>query len=158
MRSPSLRIHALDREPELFDDALALALGCGRDLARRISREPTGEPLALALAALGAAQDVAVRILVSGELHSGARYTSIGALIRLKEALNPAAARRVIAALNGGAKDRKAHYQPVLDPTASRTPSREAAAAAPGSNVSPETARRRRALAFAARNGAQRTG
>ncbi len=82
-----------------------------------------GRTLAVALAALGAAQDVAVRILISGDLQSGARYTRVGSLIRLKDGLNPAAARRVIAALIGAPRPRPhRQHQPVLDPNASSAP------------------------------------
>jgi hypothetical protein len=148
-----LENHALEREPEMFNAVLAQALGCGRELADRIAKEPSGEPLAVALAALGAAQDVAVRILISGDLQSGAKYTRIGSLIRLKDGLNPAAARRVIAALMGPQRERRAQYQPVLDPAAAETPSR-AATQARGLNATPEAQRRQRAFAFAAQNGA----
>ena len=115
---------ALEREPELFVATLAALLGCSRDLAERIAKEPSGEPLAVALAALDAPQDVAVRILISGDLQSGARYTRLGSLIRLGVGLNPAAARRVIAALIGAPKGRRAQHQPVLDGAAAATPSR----------------------------------
>jgi uncharacterized protein (DUF2336 family) len=147
----SLENHALEREPALFNHALSEALGCSRDLAERIATEPSGEPLAVALAALGAAQDVAVRILISGDLQSGAKYSRIGALVRLKDGLNSAAARRVIAALIGAPKERRAHYQPVLDPQASKTPSRGAATPlASGLGATPEAQRRQRAFAFSA--------
>lgn len=125
-----LEDHALEREPELFNDVLAQALRCGCDLAERIAREPSGEPLAVALAALGAAHDVTVRILISGDLQSGAKYARIGSLARLKDGLDPAAARRVIAALIGAPKERPRRHQPVLDPSASATPSRAAPASA----------------------------
>ena len=132
----------------MFNEVLAAALGCSRDLAERIAKEPSGEPLAVALAALDAPQDVAVRILVSGDLYSGARYSRIGSLIRLKDGLNPAAARRVVAALIGAPRERRAHYQPVLDPTAAQTPGR--AAPARSLSNSPEAQRRQRAFAFEA--------
>jgi uncharacterized protein (DUF2336 family) len=151
-----LESHALEREPELFNHVLAQALGCGGDLAERIAKEPSGEPLAVALAALGAPQDVAVRILISGDLNSGARYTRIGSLIRLREGLNPAAARRVIAALIGAPRERRAQYQPVLDPQAAQTPSR--AGAGRDLSASPEALRRQRAFAFAAQQGGQKSG
>ncbi len=121
-----LERYALEREPELFIAALAHRLGCGRDLAERIAKEPSGEPLAVALAALDAPQDVAVRILISGDLQSGAKYTRLGSLIRLGVGLNPTAARRVIAALVGAPKARRAQHQPVLDANASATPGRAA--------------------------------
>jgi uncharacterized protein (DUF2336 family) len=131
-----LERHALEREPELFAAALAQMLGCGRDLAERITREPSGEALAVALAALGAPEDVAVRILISGDLNSGARYTRVGSLIRLGVGLSPAAARRVIGALLGGPMTRRAQHEPVLDGRASPTPSRAAGASTrqPGHN------------------------
>jgi len=121
-----LERQALEREPELFVATLAALLGCARDLAERIATEPSGEPLAVALAALDAPQDVAVRILISGDLQSGAKYTRLGSLIRLGVGLNPAAARRVIAALIGAPKARRAQHQPVLDTNAAATPSRAA--------------------------------
>jgi hypothetical protein len=146
-----LESYALEREPELFNDALAKALGCSLDLAERIAKEPSGEPLAVALAALGAAQDASVRILISGDLQSGARYTRIGSLVRLKDGLNPAAARRVIAALIGAPKPRAHHqHRPVLDADASPTPSRAApASAARGLRADPN-APRQRVFAFTA--------
>jgi uncharacterized protein (DUF2336 family) len=131
-----LERYALEREPELFVATLAQLLGCSRDLAERIAKEPSGEPLAVALAAFDAPQDVAVRILISGDLQSGAKYTRLGSLIRLGVGLNPAAARRVVSALVGAPKGRRAQHQPVLDATASATPSR----AAPGTTNAREGA------------------
>jgi uncharacterized protein (DUF2336 family) len=145
-----LETHALEREPELFNGVLAQALGCSLDLAERIAKEPSGEPLAVALAALGAAQDVAVRILVSGDLQSGARYARIGSLVRLKDGLHPAAARRIMAALAGERKERRERHQPVLDPKASPSPSRAAPAA-------PDALRRQPLLASAGQT-AQKSG
>jgi uncharacterized protein (DUF2336 family) len=155
-----LELYALEREPELFIEVLAQSLGCSRDLGERIAKEPSGEPLAVALAALDAPQDVAVRILISGDLQSGAKYTRIGSLIRLRDGLHPAAARRVIAALVGAQKEPRALHQPILDPQASATPSRPAAATAPRAmSASPEALRRQRAFAFAAAHqSVQRSG
>ena len=62
-----------------------------------------------------------------------------------------AAARRVIAALTGARKERTAHHQPVLDPHASATPSRPAAAPpAHVMGVSAQAIRRQRAFALEA--------
>jgi uncharacterized protein (DUF2336 family) len=119
-----LERQALEREPELFISTLASLLGCSPDLADRIAKEPSGEPLAVALAALDVPQDVAVRVLISGDLQSGAKYTRLGSLIRLGVGLNPAAARRVIAALVGAPKARRAQHQPVLDAKAAAAPGR----------------------------------
>ena len=94
--------------------------------------------------ALDAPADSAVRILISGD------YTRIGSLIRLIDGLSPAAARRVIAALNGAPNERRAHYQPVLDPSAAAAPSRAGPAAATTTeDASAAAARRQRAFAVA---------
>jgi uncharacterized protein (DUF2336 family) len=144
----ALEQFALSRQPEQFVETLAYALECETDLADRIVKEPSGEPLAVALAALDARHDVAVRILISGDLHSGANYTRIGSLLRLKDGLNRAAARRVIAALTGAQKDPRARRDPALDREAAATPSRASGARVLSS--SPEALRRQRAFAFAA--------
>jgi uncharacterized protein (DUF2336 family) len=138
-----LEQHALARQPDLFAKVLAQALACGGDLAERIVREPSGEPLAVAVRALDAPQDAAVRILISGD------YVRIGSLIRLIDGLSPVAARRVIAALAGAQKERRGHYRPVLDPDASLAPGRVVSAIASSPSANASAARRQRALAFA---------
>jgi len=139
---------ALDAEPERFASALAEALECSLELATRIARDPSGEPLAVALAALGSPDDVAVRVLTSRDLQDGVDYRRVGALARLKDALNPAAAALVVTAMIGDSARPHARRQPVLDPGASPTPSRPAGSAA-NEAVSPAALRRRRAFAFA---------
>ena len=154
---------ALEAEPERFVGALAQALECSLELADRIAHDSSGEPLAVALAALGAPSDVAVRILTSRDLQDGADYRRVGALARLKDALNPAAAGLVMAAMIGDSARPRARQQPVLDPGASTTPSRprgaaasqDLARAAPRTwikeiQLTPAVLRRRRAFAFAA--------
>jgi uncharacterized protein (DUF2336 family) len=139
-----LERHALARQTELFINGLAQALGCGHDFAARLAGEPSGEPLAVALKALDMPADSAVRILISGD------YTRIGSLIRLIDGLGPGAARRVIAALIGAPKEQRAHYQPVLDPSAASTPGRAAAAVATvNEETSAAAAHRQRAFAVA---------
>jgi uncharacterized protein (DUF2336 family) len=136
--------HALARHAELFIAALAQALGCERALAERIATDQSGEPMAVALKALEAPQDLTVRVLISGE------YSRIGSLIRLTDGLNPAAARRVIGALVGAQKARRAQYQPALDPDAAPAPGRAAAApAAAALNPGASAAQRQRAFAHA---------
>jgi uncharacterized protein (DUF2336 family) len=121
--APRLERHALARQPALFIAALADALGCEEADAERIVAEPTGEPLAVALAALGASEHATMRILLLGD--AGRIDTKrLGALTRMKDALNPAAARRIIAALIGADRQERTTSQPVLDPTAAPTPSR----------------------------------
>ncbi len=149
---------ALDAEPERFADALADALQCAPDFAKRIACDVSGEPLAAALAALDAPDDVTVRVLTSRDLQDGADYRRVGALARLKDALNPAAAGLVVAAMIGDASRPHARHQPVLDAGASTTPSRPIGSAAPRAEprvwiketqLTPAALRRRRAFAFA---------
>ena len=107
--------------------------------------------------------DVAVRVLTSRDLQDGADYRRVGALARLKDALNPAAAGLVMAAMIGDSARPRARHQPVLDPGASTTPSRPSGAAASQdparaaprtwikeTQLTPAVLRRRRAFAFAA--------
>ena len=97
-----LELAAVARQPERFLALFAKALDCEPELARKIVDDPTGEPLAVALAALGAANEVLVRILISNDLLAGAAYQRIGALTRLNNALDRNAARMVVAALRDG--------------------------------------------------------
>jgi uncharacterized protein (DUF2336 family) len=140
---------ALDAEPERFAGALAEALECSLELAKRIAGDSSGEPLAVALAALGAPDDVAVRVLTSRDLQDGADYRRVGALARLKDALNPAAAALVVTAMIGDSARPRARRQTVLDASASATPSRPAGYAANEADSTPAALRRRRAFAFA---------
>jgi hypothetical protein len=87
-----------DRE---FAEALGAALGADPALAQRIAADPAGEPLAVALIALGAPRDVAVRIVTGRDMQDGAGYPRIQALARLADRLSQAAARRIVAALVG---------------------------------------------------------
>jgi uncharacterized protein (DUF2336 family) len=139
-----LEQHALGHRRELFIATLAQALGCEHALAERIAMDHSGEPMAVALKALEAPQDLTVRILISGE------YSRIGALVRLTDGLNTAAARRVIGALSGAQSGRRAQYQPALDPDASSAPSRAAAASTASSlDAGAGAAQRQRAFALA---------
>jgi hypothetical protein len=97
-----LERHALERQTELFEADLAAALGCSPELASRIAEDPSGEPLAVALAAIGASNEVCVRILTSRDMAEGPDYPRLGALARLQGALGVAAARAVISAITGG--------------------------------------------------------
>jgi len=96
-----LELAAVARQPERFVAILAEALDCEPDLARRIVDDASGEPLAVALAALGAANEVLVRVLISNDLRAGASYQRIRALARLNNALNRDAAMIVVSALRG---------------------------------------------------------
>jgi len=128
---------ALSDQKDLFVAALSVALRCPEALALKIVDEASGEALAVALAALEISRDAAMRILISGDLRSGAGFKRIGALIRLKDALSPAAAQRFIAALGGEKMTPRAHYAPQFDPTAAPAPSRAGPFATPARREAP---------------------
>jgi len=130
---------ALSDQHQHFIAALSLALRCSELLARKIAEEPSGEALAIALSALEVSREAAIRILLSSDLRSGAGFKRIAALIRLKDAVSPAAARRFIGALSGVQNAPRARYAPQLDPTASSTPGRATGVAttAPGGQYAP---------------------
>ncbi len=96
-----LELAAIARQPQRFVAILAEALDCEPELAQRIVDDTSGEPLAVALAALGAENEVLVRALISNDLLAGASYQRVRALARLNNALNRDAAITVIAALRG---------------------------------------------------------
>ena len=95
----ALEVAAVTRQREPFVAALAEALDCPLSLARQIADDPSGEPLAVALAAVGMANEAMVRVLIANDLLSGAGYQRIRALSRLNKALNRNAAAEVMAAL-----------------------------------------------------------
>lgn len=97
----ALEMASVARNPERFVSVLASALDCGAPLAQRIADDPSGEPLAVALAALGAPNDVLVRVLIASDLQAGESYRRIRTLARLNNALNRNAALAVMAALRG---------------------------------------------------------
>jgi hypothetical protein len=96
-----LEASALAGEIEQFSVILSEILGCPLDLAQRIADDRDGEPLAVTLAAIGAPNDVSVRILTAADLRDGADYPRVGALARLRDVLSPIAARGVIEAIVG---------------------------------------------------------
>lgn len=96
-----LELAAVARQPKRFVAALASALDCPDQLAERIADDSSGEPLAVALAALGAPGDVLVRVLIASDLAAGESYHRIRSLGRLNSALSRNAAMAVMAALRG---------------------------------------------------------
>ena len=90
---------AVARQPDRFLALLAQSLNCSENLARRIVDDSSGEPLAIALTALGAANEVLVRVLISNDLLVGSSFQRIRALANLNNALDRNAAILVIEAL-----------------------------------------------------------
>ncbi len=107
-----LELAAVARHPARFVAVLAEALECELGLAQRIVDDPSGEPLAVALAALGAANEVLVRVLISNDLQAGASYQRIQGLARLSTALDRSAAATVVAALRDGFVGRRQPASP----------------------------------------------
>ncbi len=146
MKLDELELAAVSRRPDRFLATLAEALDCDLGLARRIVEDPSGEPLAVALAALGAANDVLVRVLISNDLSAGDSYQRIRALARLNNALNRNAAMLVIAALRGDPLSRRRPQAPVdsLGATpAARAPSSRLTSPAPAAARPPAAAQER---------------
>jgi hypothetical protein len=81
-----------------FAAALGAALGCETELARALAEDASGEPLALGLIALGAARDVAVRVVTALDLREGAAFSRIHTLARLFDHVSASTARRLVAA------------------------------------------------------------
>jgi hypothetical protein len=108
-----LELAAVARKPDRFVAVLAEALDCDSRLAQRIVADPSGEPLAVALASLGASHEVLVRVLISNDLLAGASYQRIRALARLNNALDRNAAVTIVAALRGDDIARRRQPQPV---------------------------------------------
>jgi len=138
---------AMDADDRSFVAELADALRCDEELATRVTVEPSGDALVLALVALRARDDVIVRILVSRDLASPGPHSRVGALTRLRSIITPQTATRILVAIRGETSAaQRAPLLPQLDPTAAALAGR-AGALKPAS--SPAVARRRKAFAFA---------
>ncbi len=137
---------SIARQVDLFELGLSEALHCDLPTAEAIVRDRTGEPLALALAALGAPDDMAVRILIASDVQCGVEFSRINALSRLRDAMSPLAAQQVLAAITGNSMARPPRHRPGLDAGAHSTPSRPQVAGVAA--LSGAAARRRRALEF----------
>ena len=147
---------AMSGEIEEFSAILGEWLGCDATMAKRIVADRSGEPLALALSALGAPNDVAVRVLTAADFSEGAEYRRVGALARLQDALTPLAARRVLDAILEGSRLTPAETAPVVRPSVPAGTERRAREPAPfirEEALPPAVRRRRRAFAYLAANG-----
>ncbi len=88
---------ALQRNPGEFSRRLERALGIGRELAERIARDPSGEPIVVAARALGMTGAVLQRILLFLNPAVGQSVERVYDLARLYDDLTPAAAERMLA-------------------------------------------------------------
>jgi hypothetical protein len=87
---------ALQRNPGEFSRMLERALGIGRELAERITRDPSGEPIVVAARALGMTAAMLQRILLFLNPAVGESVTRVFDLARLFDELKPAAAERML--------------------------------------------------------------
>jgi hypothetical protein len=146
-----LERRALEGDWRRFEATLAEEFGCSESLAARIVGDAGGEPLAVALAALGAPGDASVRILAARDLHEGRDYRRIAALARLKDALNPAAARLTMAAMIGATTPAPKRHRPQYDPTAQGAPSRPTTSGRRGEATPADCAQPKKGSAIGAR-------
>ena len=87
---------ALQRNPGEFSRMLERALGISRELAERIARDPSGEPIVVAARALGMTAAVLQRILLFLNPAIGQSVARVYDLARLFDELTPAAAERML--------------------------------------------------------------
>lgn len=84
-----------------FDAALAMALRISLEDAWRIMDDPRGEPLALALSAIGASPELAARVFILSAPAIGQSVTAVRMLTNLVESVPARTARRLVAAMVG---------------------------------------------------------
>jgi hypothetical protein len=87
---------ALQRNPGEFSRMLERALGISQELAERIARDPSGEPIVVAARALGMTAAVLQRILLFLNPAIGQSVERVYDLARLYDELTPAAAERML--------------------------------------------------------------
>ena len=86
-------------ERDGFDAALAQALGVRREDSRRLIDDPRGEPLAVALAAVGASPELAARVFILSGPAIGHSVMAVRSLTALVESLPRRTALRLVAAM-----------------------------------------------------------
>ena len=126
---------ALKRNAGEFSRVLERALTISRELAERITRDQSGEPVVVAAKALGIPAEVLQRILLFINPAAGQSAQRLYELARLFDDLKPATAERMLAIWGKGARRNPVHA-PVYwnderaNARAAATPSARAAATA----------------------------
>jgi uncharacterized protein DUF2336 len=87
---------ALQRNPGEFSRILERALGISRELAVRVTRDPSGEPIVVAARALGMTAAVLQRVLLFLNPTVGQSVERVYELARLYDELTQAAAERML--------------------------------------------------------------
>ncbi len=114
-----LETAALQRRPDAFALELESALAVSLALTSRIVADPGGEPLLVALKALGMPSNVLLRVLLFLNPVIGQSVDRVFDLARLYDRLAPIAARRLIAGMrlaHPAEQRRPAGHQPVHAP------------------------------------------
>ena len=121
-REALLQIERSVRLPSLegLDIALCRALGFSQADVDHVLDDPDGEPLAVALAALGATPDLAARIFILGNPVIGHAYQAVRRLVDIVDTLSTRAARRLTGAITGVAPP-SAPSQQLLDRAVDRS-------------------------------------
>jgi uncharacterized protein (DUF2336 family) len=104
---------ALKRDVAEFSRVLERALDIGRELAQRISRDRSGEPLVVAAKALGMTADILQRILLFLNPEIGQSARALYALNALFADMTDAAAERMLQIWRAGSTLRRPSHEPV---------------------------------------------
>lgn len=108
---------ALDGAQDDFARTLADACGCSETEARAIIADPGGEPLAIALRALGLRPEVVTRVFLFVDPQISHVYGRVSALAKLAAGLSQNVAARILDAITGRAAP-QARHAPLHDQTA----------------------------------------
>jgi hypothetical protein len=109
-----LEAAALQRNAGEFSRMLERALGISRELAERITRDASGEPIVVTAKALGMTAAVLQRILLVLNPVIGQSVGRVYELARLFDEITPAAAERMLAIWRKGGKQSRPAHEPVL--------------------------------------------
>ena len=95
---------AFEGNRDAFDQALGMALACPVELAHRLANDPSGDALAIALAAIGMAPASTARVFMSLDASIAHSVERVHALTALVSSLSQQAARSIIAHITGRSK------------------------------------------------------
>ena len=111
----------LNAEQDSFDVALAVALGLDIDTTGGLLDDPHGEPLAIALAAIGASAEFAARVFILSGPAIGHSVMAVRTLTQLVETLPMRTAARLVAAMtHSKIEPRRRRLQASDDPQRTR--------------------------------------
>jgi uncharacterized protein (DUF2336 family) len=121
---------ALDRDSDALHAALADACDCDPAMMSAIIADPGGEPLAIALRAVGMSPVVATRIFLFADPEISHSFGKVSMLTRLAASTSQEVAEQILRAMIGTpGRQARGQHVPVLDPTARPVPGRMSASA-----------------------------